>query len=59
LVVATKVEDETGRARAQELANAIGQPVLAISSATGRGLNELVAAIWSVLATLPRRPGAD
>lgn len=59
LVVATKVEDETGRARAQELATAIGQPVLAISSATGRGLNELVAAIWSVLATLPRRPGAD
>jgi GTP-binding protein len=59
LVVATKVEDDTGRARAQELATAIGQPVLAISSATGRGLNELVAAIWSVLATLPRRPGTD
>jgi GTP-binding protein len=59
LVVATKVEDDTGRARAQELATAIGQPVLAISSATGRGLNELVAAIWSVLSTLPQRSGAD
>ncbi|MBL8755591.1 MAG: GTPase ObgE [Planctomycetes bacterium] len=54
LVVATKVEDEAGRSRAKALATAIGQPVLAISSATGAGLRELVAAIWSMLSALPR-----
>jgi GTP-binding protein len=59
LVVATKVEDDAGRQRAQALATAIGQPVLAISSATGRGLPELVAAVWSTLGRLPRRPGVD
>jgi GTP-binding protein len=55
LVVATKVEDDAARARAQALATAIGQPVLAISSATGAGLKELLAAVWSMLSTL-RRP---
>ena len=59
VVVATKVEDEAGRARAQALATAIGQPVLAVSSATGTGLKDLVAAVWSVLSTLPRPFPAD
>lgn len=54
LVVATKIEDEAGRRRAQELATAIDRPVLAISSATGSGLKELVAAAWSMLSALPR-----
>lgn len=54
LVVATKVEDEAGRTRAQALASAIGQPVLAISSVTGAGLRELVLATWSMLSRLPR-----
>ncbi|MCK5944327.1 MAG: GTPase ObgE [Planctomycetes bacterium] len=54
IVVATKVEDEDCRRRAQELATAIGEPVLPISSATGRGLRELRAAIWSVLSELPQ-----
>lgn len=54
LVVATKVEDEAGRERAQALASATGQPVLAISSATGSGLRELVLATWSMLSRLPR-----
>ena len=54
LVVATKVEDEAGRQRAKALANAIGKPVMAISSATGEGLRELVLAIWSMLTGLPR-----
>jgi GTP-binding protein len=53
LVVATKVEDDAGRERAQALATAIGQPVLAISSGTGAGLRELVSAVWSVLSQLP------
>jgi GTPase len=53
LVVATKVEDDAARARAQALATAIAQPVLGISSATGAGLRDLVAAVWSVLSTLP------
>lgn len=53
LVVATKIEDEAGKARAQGLATAIGQPVLGISSATGAGLRELVSAVWSVLSQLP------
>jgi GTPase len=53
MVVATKVEDEAGTARARALATAIGQPVLAISSATGDGLKQLVLAVWSMLSTLP------
>jgi GTP-binding protein len=53
LVVATKVEDDAGRERAQALATAIGQPVLPISSATGAGLKELVLAVWSMLSSLP------
>jgi len=56
LVVATKVEDERGRERAQELASAIGAPVLPISSATGAGLRELRIAIWAMLQKLPRTP---
>ncbi len=56
LVVATKVEDEAARARAKELATAIGQPVLPISSATGAGLRELTLAVWSMLSGLPREP---
>ncbi len=54
VVVATKVEDEDCRVRAQALATAIRQPVLPISSATGQGLRELRAAIWSLLSELPR-----
>jgi len=52
-VVATKVEDEAGRTRAQDLATAIGAPVLAISSATGAGLPELLHAVTAMLRTLP------
>ncbi|HEX5053552.1 MAG TPA: GTPase ObgE [Planctomycetota bacterium] len=55
LVVATKVEDEAGRRRAQALATAIARPVFAISSATGAGLQELSLAIWSMLSELPHR----
>ena len=54
IVVATKVEDEECRARAQALATAIQRPVLPISSATGQGLRELRAAVWSMLSELPR-----
>ena len=53
IVVATKVEDEDGQARAQALATAIRMPVLPISSATGQGLRGLRAAIWSVLSDFP------
>ena len=53
IVVATKVEDEECRRRAQQLATAIQLPVLPISSATGQGLRELSLAIWSVLSRLP------
>jgi GTP-binding protein len=60
LVVATKVEDDAARTRAQDLATAIGQPVLAISSATGQGLRELVHAVWSMLVDLRRAaPAVD
>lgn len=54
LVVATKVEGEAATARAQALATAIGQPVLAISSATSAGLRELVSAVTSMLSDLRR-----
>jgi GTP-binding protein len=55
LVVATKVEDEAARARAAALATAIGLPVLPISSATGRGLRELLLAVTAVLSAVPRQ----
>jgi GTP-binding protein len=54
LVVATKVEDEASRARAVALADAIGAPVLPISSATGAGLPDLVLAVHALLARTPR-----
>ncbi|HEB53131.1 MAG TPA: GTPase ObgE [bacterium] len=54
IVVATKVEDDDCRARAQALATAIREPVLPVSSATGQGLAELRAAVWSLLSELPR-----
>ncbi len=57
LVVATKVEDEAGRQRAQALAQAVGLSVLPISSATGAGLRELTLAVWSMLTALPRTIG--
>jgi ActR/RegA family two-component response regulator len=53
LVVATKVETDAARERAQALATAIGQPVLGISSATGAGLRDMVLAVWSMLSSLP------
>jgi GTP-binding protein len=52
IVVATKVEDEECRKRAQRLATAVRLPVMPISSATGQGLRELGNAIWSVLSGL-------
>jgi len=55
LVVATKVEDEAARQRAQELATASGMQVMPISSATGAGLRELVMAVWTMLSQLPRQ----
>jgi len=54
IVVATKVEDDESRRRAQALANTIRQPVMPISSSTGKGLTELRSAIWSVLSELPQ-----
>ena len=54
LVVATKVEDERARDRAQQLATAVGAPVLPISSATGDGLRNLRIAVWTALTKLPR-----
>ena len=52
IVVATKVEDEECRQRAQQLATKIQLPVLPISSATGQGLRELTGAIWSMLSAV-------
>lgn len=52
IVVATKVEDDAGRARAQALADAIGQAVLPISAATGVGLPELLLAVTASLRSL-------
>ncbi|MCA8966885.1 MAG: GTPase ObgE [Planctomycetes bacterium] len=54
LVVATKVEDEAARGRAAELARAVGGPVLPISSATQKGLTELVHAVGATLARIPK-----
>ncbi|MCR9248048.1 MAG: GTPase ObgE [bacterium] len=51
IVVATKVETDSARQRAQELATVTGQPVLPISSATGQGLPELMRAVVANLAT--------
>ncbi len=57
LVVATKVEDEAARARAAELARAVGGPVFPISSATQKGLVELVHAVGATLARIPKTLG--
>ncbi|QDU85736.1 GTPase Obg [Planctomycetes bacterium Pla163] len=51
LVAATKVEDETSAQRASELAEALGQPVRAISSHTGAGVNELLAELHRLVRT--------
>ncbi len=50
LLVATKVEDEASARRAAELGAALGEPVLSISAATRRGLDELLRAIGALLA---------
>lgn len=42
ILVATKVEDDAAAARAAELEQRTGEPVLRISSATGQGLRELL-----------------
>ena len=44
LVVATKVEDDSARARAEELAAALGRPVHSVSAVAGTGLTELLRA---------------
>ncbi len=54
ILVATKVEDEASRQRAQALATATGQSVLPISSATGAGLRELIHAVSAMLSSLPK-----
>ena len=54
ILVATKVEDEASRQRAQALATATGQSVLPISSATGAGLRDLVHAVSAMLSSLPK-----
>jgi GTP-binding protein len=46
LLVATKVESEEAEELARALAAELGREVLLISSATGRGLAELKAALW-------------
>lgn len=53
IVVATKIENDAARARAQALATEIGQPVMPISSATGQGLPELLRAVTAMLSELP------
>lgn len=49
LVVANKIDLPEGRARLDALKQAVGEPVLAISTATGEGIPELVQAIWHML----------
>jgi GTP-binding protein len=52
LVVATKVEDDASALAADALEQAVGAPVLRISSATRKGLPELVAAVQQALRTV-------
>ncbi len=52
LVCATKIEDDASVVRADELEVAIGAPVLRISSATGKGLPELLVAVARALSTI-------
>lgn len=56
LIVATKVEDERALARARELAQGSGLPVLPISSATRAGIDELVYAITAALQQAKAKP---
>ena len=50
LLLATKVEDEAGRAQAARLQLESGQPVVAISAVTRQGLRELLGALQPFLA---------
>lgn len=59
LVVATKVEDDAARTRADELEAAVGQPILRISAAMGQGLPELMGAVFAALQALRQAPAAD
>jgi GTP-binding protein len=58
LVVATKVEDEASQQRARTLAAAIGETVVPISAATGKGVRELLIAVTSLLQELERQGAA-
>ena len=55
MLVATKVEDEEGLARARELAKSVGMPLQVVSAATGQGLKDLVVAVTELLGSI--RPG--
>ena len=48
LVVATKVEDERAEERARGLSAAIDRPVLCMSSATGRGVREVLRSAFAL-----------
>lgn len=50
LIVATKVEDEDSEQRAQELFAALKLPLLAVSAATGAGLESMLARLDALLA---------
>jgi len=56
LLVATKCEDDRSLERAAELGARTGREVRAISSATGRGLRELLDAVWPFVSEERPRP---
>ncbi|MCB9849523.1 MAG: GTPase ObgE [Phycisphaerales bacterium] len=53
LVVANKLDLTGGEEAAKELADALGKPVVAISAATGKGLDVLSERIWALLGRDP------
>ena len=54
IIIATKLDLTDASKRATALSKKLRKPVMAISSATGKGLPEMVAAIWKHLEKIPR-----
>jgi GTP-binding protein len=59
IVVATKVEGPAAEARAEELARALGQPVLRMSAVTGRGVDLVLQRAHAAARSRPGAIGAE
>ncbi len=59
LVVANKLDLPEARAQLEGFRQAVSEPVLAMSTATGEGIPQLLQAVWEALARLPQAPASQ